>query len=47
MDGSNGGREGDMREGRPVSEKVAVGVGEDVRNVRFAAAAKLDGQLYW
>ena len=45
MDGSNGGREGDVQEGRPVSEKVAVGVGEDVRKDHLAAAAKLGGQL--
>ena len=45
MDGGNCGREGDVREGRPVPKKVAVGVGEDVRKVHLAAAAKLGGQL--
>ncbi len=39
MDVSNGGREGDVREGRPVSEKVSVGVEEDVHKVHLAAAA--------
>ena len=33
------------REGRTVSEKAAVGVGEDVREVHLAAAAMLDDQL--
>ncbi len=45
MDGGDGGREGDVQEGRPVSEKVAVGVGEDVRKVHLAAVAKLGHQL--